>query len=407
MKFTVLKFGGSTLSHPSDILRIINISLRKKYPVIVVSAIYGQTEKLTQIVKNKGDQNAIQHVFSEIDNFTKKLINIIPNNCKLQSNSFLHQINTNKKQLLKIITNNKNPYDAKTRAQILSFGERFAAIWVAFAFQANAVDCKIIWPDEVPLLTTDDYLCATAISIDNYCHQNKNKFENQTTIVPGFYGVNSRHETTLFGRGGSDYSASILAQLLNARSLHFYKDLGGYRSADPKMVQDTRNIPEISLKEAREIANCGSKILHINTFTFHKNNPLNIKLFNFNTPHKADTIITFKPKNFGKVLAIVCADVSPIEIKSMTTYKSTISLIGNNIKSNDKVYEIVKKRLKATNSFMQSNLQFKNPDCLTFTIPKRQKITELRYLHTHLIEKHLQEPIESQIMPIKLAKCPN
>jgi bifunctional aspartokinase / homoserine dehydrogenase 1 len=99
-------------------------------------------------------------------------------------------------------------------------------------------------------------------------------------VVPGFYGVSPEGKTTLFGRGGSDYSAAAIARCTGAPSLDIWKDVNGFLSADPKIVDDPVQIQKLTYNEAAELAYFGAKILHPRTVGPLSNPHIPIRIFN-------------------------------------------------------------------------------------------------------------------------------
>jgi aspartate kinase/aspartokinase/homoserine dehydrogenase 1 len=103
---------------------------------------------------------------------------------------------------------------------------------------------------------------------------------NKTFVVPGFYGVRRDGKIAIFGRGGSDYTAAVIAQALGAESLDLWKDVDGFLSCDPRLVQDSHTISYLTYQEAAELSYFGAKILHPRTVEPLENDDIPIRVMN-------------------------------------------------------------------------------------------------------------------------------
>jgi aspartate kinase len=152
---------------------------------------------------------------------------------------------------------------------IASFGERMSATVLAHALTAKDVQAHCLFPEEIGLVTDGRYGDASADmerTRKNFRTRLLTKPAPDTVIfVPGFYGCGPDNEITTFGRGGSDYSAAVVAAALEAETLEIWKDTAGFMSADPRLVPEARLIPCLSYDEAAELAYFGAKILHPRT----------------------------------------------------------------------------------------------------------------------------------------------
>jgi aspartate kinase len=174
-------------------------------------------------------------------------------------------------------------------------------------------------------------------------------------FIPGFFGVSEEGDITTFGRGGSDYSAAVLAGAIKADILEIWKDVAGYLSADPKFVPEAQLIPTLSYDEAAELSYFGAKILHPRTVEPLRTAKLNIAIKNTLNPDATGSLITPgspRSKNFIKsvahdtdigilkvhssgvgarpgILALVAGQLteSGINIKSVVTSQTCISLL--------------------------------------------------------------------------------
>jgi len=163
-------------------------------------------------------------------------------------------------------------------------------------------------------------------------------------FVPGFFGVSEKGEITTFGRGGSDYSAAVIAAALNAEVLEVWKDVPGYMSADPKFVPEAQMIPLLSYDEAAELSYFGAKILHPRTVEPLRRLGLAIAVKNTMNPDAPGSLITAKSAQ-GKIpiksvahdtdIAILKVHASGVGARPgvLARVSSTITGSGLNIKS--------------------------------------------------------------------------
>ena len=276
------------------------------------------------------------------------------------------------------------------KASLLSFGERFSALWITHAIQSYCANCNMVLPEDIPLRTTNESLNATVEFSTINMAKLKVKFSGRFTVVPGFYGINERNEVALFGRGGSDYTAAVIAKLLHAESLNFYKDSGGYRTADPKMVQQCFPIGELSHHEAQEMARCGSKLLHYATLDPLLNSKTRLFIFHIANPTLPESVILSGGLSAPHIKSIVCDDSSLNSFnKTHSVDTVSISLIGNRLHKIPNIVDAVKQWVHTVEVLLQSNVQFKNSSVITFSVLKRDKILTLQIIHKNLFESKI------------------
>src|SRR5690606_12544972 len=116
-------------------------------------------------------------------------------------------------------------------------------------------------------------------------------------VVTGFIGSNIKDETTLLGRNVSNYSASLLANYLDAEELQNYTHVNGIYTANPELVSDAQKIRELSFNEANELANFGTSVLHAKTIIPLVEKNINLRILNTFNPEDEGTLITAKPSN--------------------------------------------------------------------------------------------------------------
>ena len=276
MNKIVVKFGGSNLKSNSDIEKIIQVVKSYKQDlVIVVSALFGVTDKLVEITKVISDESLTKEITEDIFHKYQQSLEYFTTNNQEQEYKLREQ-RINFETLLEVYK--ANPKSLSTKNAILSFGEKLSAFILNAILNLSDIHCELALPEDFNL-KTNNKLNNASISNFTDLEQIKTYFDREKHyVVPGFYGISPKGEIALFGRGGSDYTAAILAYALDADSLDLWKDVSAYLSADPKIVNQPIEIEKLNYLEAAELSYFGAKIIHPGTIRplLKKEIPLNI-----------------------------------------------------------------------------------------------------------------------------------
>lgn len=291
----ILKFGGKSLANGNGIAKVLNIISQKNEPiVIVVSARGNATDNLIKIVESILDKQDYIKYFEQFKN-------------EQQGDSTVN-LEDEFNQLSELFKGIKilKECSSKTMDKVLSFGEIISSKWLSY--ELKSIDIKAIAIDSGDFFITDDNYGKASI---NHAISNKNTKEffknhdfNIIPIVTGFIAKSVSGERTTFGRNGSNYSATILANYLDAELVESYTHVDGIFSADPNQIKEAKKISELSYTEAAELAQFGANILHAKTIEplIEKSIPLKI-LNTFGDENQTGTLISNQPKN-DKVRAI-------------------------------------------------------------------------------------------------------
>lgn len=203
----------------------------------------------------------------------------------------------------------------KTNDLILSYGERLSAYIISFVIQdAQYVDVRY-------LIKTDETFGNATVQFDltNIHLRTELAGMQKLAVIPGFIGSNSLNETTTLGRGGSDYTAAIVAAAMDADSLEIWTDVDGFMTADPKKVEKAYSIEHLTYTEALELSHFGAKVVYTPTLrpVYKKDIPVWIK--NTFNPDAKGTLINNRPDENFK---------SPIKGISSIDHVDLISLQG-------------------------------------------------------------------------------
>ena len=301
----VMKFGGTSVGSVNSILNlkgIVESAASKEQVIVVVSALGGITDKLikTANMAVNGD-NAFNKEFQEIVTRHHDLINaIIPDNARCSDllqevDMLLNELN-NIYQGLALI-NNLTP---KSEATIVSYGERISSrIVTALIDGAARFNARNFIKTETK---HGKYILADE-ETDRLIHQHFDNTKEQVIVVPGFIAQDKENdEITNLGRGGSDYTAAILAATLKADCLEIWTDVDGFMTADPRVINNAYTIGHLSYVEATELCNFGAKVVYPPTIypVFKANIPIKIK--NTFNPDADGTVIDDHSEDEGRLI---------------------------------------------------------------------------------------------------------
>ena len=324
----VLKFGGSSVGSVHSILSVKKIVEAVEEPVIVVvSALGGITDKLihTSQMAANGDSAYEKEYRDIVNRHIEMVYTVIPaGEARIV---LLDQVNELLSELKNIfqgiyLIRDLSP---KTSATIVSYGERLSSIIVA-----NLIE-GAVWYDSRTFIKTEKKHSRHILDSDLTTQLIKATFSElpQVALVPGFISSDKNSgEVTNLGRGGSDYTASIIAAALQAEVLEIWTDVDGFMTADPRVISNAYVINELSYVEAMELCNFGAKVVYPPTIypACHNNIPILIK--NTFNPDAQGTIIEQEIKDESKAIKGISSinDTSLITITGL----GMVGVIGVN-----------------------------------------------------------------------------
>lgn len=295
----VLKFGGTSVGSVKSILslkQIVENEAKKQPVVIVVSALGGITDKLiaTSKLAVAGDEEWKTEFDAMVDRH-HKMIDTIITDTKAREDLFI-KVDALLDQLRSIYFGVFLIHDLseKTSDAIVSYGERLSSLIVSTLVKGSK------WYDSREFIKTVDKNGKHVLDAELTTELVIKTFSElpRISLVPGFIS-SDRHskEITNLGRGGSDYTAAIIAAALNAEVLEIWTDVDGFMTADPKVIKTAYTINELSYIEAMELCNFGAKVIYPPTIypVCVKNIPIRVK--NTFNPESDGTIIKQKIEN--------------------------------------------------------------------------------------------------------------
>lgn len=295
----VLKFGGTSVGSVKSILslkQIVENEAKKQPVVIVVSALGGITDKLiaTSKLAVAGDEEWKTEFDVMVDRH-HKMIDTIITDTKAREDLFI-KVDALLDQLRSIYFGVFLIHDLseKTSDAIVSYGERLSSLIVSTLVKGSK------WYDSREFIKTVDKNGKHVLDAELTTELVTKTFSDlpRISLVPGFISSDrDSKEITNLGRGGSDYTAAIIAAALNAEVLEIWTDVDGFMTADPKVIKTAYTINELSYIEAMELCNFGAKVIYPPTIypVCVKNIPIRVK--NTFNPESDGTIIKQKIEN--------------------------------------------------------------------------------------------------------------
>lgn len=320
----VMKFGGTSVGDASCISRaaqIIAAGARVGRCVAVVSAMSGVTNRLIEAAKaaHTGNAKASLDILDELAaKHEATLASLVKND---------HERAKVRKKMQEVFAEGRRfcegaallrELSPRTLDTISSLGERLSAPMVSAAVEELGLPSEALEATE--LIVTDEYHGGA----DPRMKETREKAQARifpvlekgvTPIVTGFLGATREGQLTTLGRGGSDYSATILGAALDATEVIIWTDVDGVLTADPRLISEARTIPKITYREAAELAFFGAKVLHPKTLKPVVEAAIPVWIRNSFEPEKRGTEITPKGGHNGGVKALTAIrDVTLISL---------------------------------------------------------------------------------------------
>ena len=303
----VLKFGGTSVGSADSILSVKKIVEAIDEPVIVVvSALGGITDKLIDmsLMASKGDKSYKKEFSEMVERHQTVIKGVIP---KSKQTAVL-------KTVMEIIDELENIYrgvflikdlSAKTSDTIVSYGERISSFILSHVIKnATLYDSR-------QFIKTHKQFDKHVVDFEKTNELIHKTFDTipEVALVPGFISSSrDDDEVTNLGRGGSDYTASIIAAALHASMLEIWTDVDGFMTADPRVINSAYVIKHLSFTEAMELCNFGAKVIYPPTIypAYHKNIPIRVcNTFNPTTPGTLISNEARKKENMSDNKAII------------------------------------------------------------------------------------------------------
>lgn len=301
----VMKFGGSSVGSPDSLKQVKQIIENEKEPVImVVSALAGVTDRLLlaadfALNNNSGYKTLLEEIIARHTDLIDEVI--VSSDDKEDATQKIQQLFDDLRNILRGVYL-IGDLSQKTSDKIVSYGERLSSLIVGHMITgAELYDPTLFiktnqqFENHLPDLTRCNQLIRQTFS---------EMPPPQVAIVPGFIASSSENgDITNLGRGGSDYTAAIIAAAMDSSVLEIWTDVNGFMTADPKIINSAYVIEELSFTEAIELSNFGAKVIYPPTIfpVYHKNIPVRVK--NTFSPESEGTLIRkIEPNPNGQII---------------------------------------------------------------------------------------------------------
>lgn len=312
-----MKFGGTSVGSAEALNRVANIIANTDGErVVVVSAMSGVTNYLVSVVENPDidvDQVIEQFVNKHMIEAGKLLDGEL-------LDSFKEEFDARVVKMREAMNGDRE--DPYYRDNVVSQGERFSSLMLAYLLRKMGHESVAITSEDAGIVAVGNPLSGSA-------DLNKTALGMGMKVMPllamgtipiitGFYGAMADGRPLTFGRGGSDYSAAVVANALDADMLEIWTDVDGFMSADPRIVPNVVKIDEMTFGEAAELAYFGAKVLHPRTIEPVRLKHIPLKVRNSFKPEEPGTLIHHLRKSKNELLRSVAAktDLAIITISS-------------------------------------------------------------------------------------------
>lgn len=310
----VMKFGGTSVGKPERMHHLVSLVSKQDEPVIVVlSALAGTTNALVEISDfiSNGDRNAAKECIDQLEahyqGFIKKLVKANDALTKAKAIVAEHF------EFLNIIL--KISFSEALSKDILAQGELLSTKLFCVYLEEQKIDHALL--PALEFMSIDSYDEPKVDVIKSKLTQLLKKYKSKKLfITQGYICRNAKGEVDNLKRGGSDYSASLIAAAITANVCEIWTDIDGMHNNDPRVVKKTMPVEQMSFEEAAELAYFGAKILHPASIWPAQTYKIPVKLLNTMEPKAKGTLITEKAGSVG-VKAVAAKDnIIAIRIKS-------------------------------------------------------------------------------------------
>jgi aspartate kinase len=330
MTTKVLKIGGGILRDKDCFDRVVNVVLSNKEAgtnqILVLSALYGVTDFLIESThKSLHSDKEIETIILKLKDMHKQYLDFVEDKTVKERAEF--ELDDKISILEKFLygVSYLKELSPRSKDMIQSYGERLSPIVLEAILNDNKIEARFFDAKEAGIYAHGDFEKAIADMDTTTKALQKNispLLKKSVILLPGYYGIDD-DEVKTFGRGGTDYSAGVLANVFDAK-LEIWKDVSGFMSADPKAVKNAVQIDNLSYDEAEELGYLGAKILHPKTVAPIREKNLSAEIKNLFDPKKVGTIISGKKEVCGHIVKSIATnkDIAIINVRSSSMVNS-------------------------------------------------------------------------------------
>jgi len=328
----VMKFGGTSVADEAAIRRVAAIVRAQidrdaptggRAPVVVVSALSKVTDGLLQVavLMERGERDQALVRLEDLEDRHVTLAAALASGARLAA--VTRDLAAEFSQLSGLVRAIASLHEVSPRLRdaVAAAGELASSRLVAAALGEAGIPA--VWVDARDVVVTDDEYTSAAPDLSATCRRAAAVLapiveRGEVPVMGGFIGATPEGVTTTLGRGGSDYSASIIGACLGVSEIQIWTDVDGMLTADPRVVPNPRLVPQLSFAEASELAYFGAKVLHPSTILPAVSKNIPVRILNSRRPEAPGTLITASPQaSNGTLTALACKrDVTVIDITS-------------------------------------------------------------------------------------------
>jgi aspartokinase/homoserine dehydrogenase 1 len=270
-RFIVMKFGGTSVGNAERFRQcaaIVAQAAKNDRVVVVVSAMAGVTDLIFKTIEaaRHGDSVATQTHLSKFESVHRELIgSLFDQTHHAAASDFMAEVISQLQIACHALSALRSDISAQTADSLVALGERLSAWALAGYLRQTGSNGAFVRAEDV--IVTDSNFGNAAPDIEatrKQCEQSLLPLldRNIVPVVAGYSGANAQGQTTTLGRGGSDYSATIIGAAAGADEVWIWTDVDGVLTADPRICPDATTLPEITFAEAIELAYYGAKVIH-------------------------------------------------------------------------------------------------------------------------------------------------
>src|SRR6266851_4496590 len=310
-----MKFGGSSLANTARIknaARIVQRFLPENKMVVVASAMNNTTDQLVEIgeLARKGENARVGKILSRIQTLHIKTARAA--SMKKTRRELLNLIDRLNMELEKTVEgiSHLRELTPRSRDYLLSFGERLSAPILAGAIRNLGLKTRALTGAEAGITSDERFGEANPLTEVSY-HEIRRRLDpmlakNEIPVVTGFIAATVDGSVTTLGRGGSDYTASLLGAALNTDQIWIWTDVDGLMTADPRIVKDARVLPMVSFGEVLELSYFGARMMHPRAMQPAAQRKIPVRIRNSSKPTLDGTLVSARETdNGGKVVKAV------------------------------------------------------------------------------------------------------
>ncbi len=297
----VLKFGGTSVANAENINKVVAIvkqSLVKDKTIVVVSALGGTTDMLIDAVKMAAFR--VESYKEKLKAIEDRHLQAVRELVAIDKQSATLSLVKKKCNDLESICEGAfllQELSKRTLDSVMSYGELLSSVIISARFDTLQIPNQ--WVDSREIIRTNSNFGNALVDVEFTNSEIKKyliKHPQQLYIVPGFIAADSNGIVTTLGRGGSDFTAAIIAAAIDADLLEIWTDVSGMMTADPRLVSNAKIIPNISYQEAMELSHFGAKVIYPPTIQPVMNKGIPIWIKNTFAPEDYGTLIERKAK---------------------------------------------------------------------------------------------------------------